>query len=69
MTNKIIDDHLEQEDLFEEWLVNYNENLKSLAQEQIEEIDKEIKSKKIMPDKVIENILNKTKSCPFIICF
>lgn len=62
MTNKIIDDHLEQEDLFEEWLVNYNENLKSLVQEQIEEIDKEIKSKKIMPDKVIENILNKTKS-------
>ncbi len=62
MTNKIIDDHLEQEDLFEEWLVNYNENLKNLVQEQIEEINKEIESKKIMPDKVIENILNKTKS-------
>lgn len=62
MTNKIIDEHLEQEDLFEEWLINYNENLKSIVQEQIEEIDKEIKSKKIMPDEVIENILKKTKS-------
>ena len=60
MTNKIIDHHLEKEDLFEEWLVNYNENLKSVVQEQIEEIDKEISSKEIMPDEVIEGILDKT---------
>ena len=60
MTNKIIDEHLEQDDLFEEWLINYNENLKCLVQKQIEEIDKEIKAKKIMPDEVIENILDKT---------
>ena len=62
MTNKIIDHHLEQDDLFEEWLINYNENLKSVVQVQIEEIDKEIKSKKIMPDDIIEGILNKTKA-------
>ncbi len=62
MTNKIIDHHLEKDDLFEEWLVNYNENLKSLVQEQIEQIDKEIRSKKIMPDEVIEGILDKTES-------
>jgi len=60
MTNKIIDHHLEKEDLFEEWLVNYNENLKSVVQEQIEEIDKEIKSKEIMPDEIIEGILDKS---------
>ena len=60
MTNKIIDHHLEQDDLFEEWLVNYNENLKSVVQEQIEEIDKEIRSKEIMPDEVIEGILEKS---------
>ena len=62
MTNRIIDHHLEKDDLFEEWLVNYNENLKSLVQEQIEEIDKEIQSKEIMPDEVIEGILDKTEA-------
>ena len=62
MTNKIIDHHLEKDDLFEEWLVNYNENLKSVVQEQIEEIDKEIRSKEIMPDEVIEGILDKTEA-------
>ncbi len=62
MTNKIIDHHLEKEDLFEEWLVNYNENLKSVVQEQIEEIDKEIKSKEIMPDEIIEGILDKSEA-------
>ena len=62
MTNKIIDHHLEKDDLFEEWLVNYNENLKTVVQEQIEEIDKEIRSKEIMPDEVIEGILDKTEA-------
>ncbi len=62
MTNKIIDHHLEKDDLFEEWLVNYNENLKSVVQEQIEEIDKEIKSKEIMPDEIIEGILDKSEA-------
>ena len=61
MTNKIIDKHLQQNDFFEEWLINYNENLKSIVQEQIEEIESTIMSKKIMPDDVIQNILNKTK--------
>ncbi|MCF6297910.1 MAG: hypothetical protein L3J08_08010, partial [Flavobacteriaceae bacterium] len=60
ITNKIINHHLEQGDLFEKWLINYNENLKSVVQEQIEQIDKEIKSKAIMPNEVIENILKKT---------
>ena len=33
-----------------------------MVKEQIEEIDKEIRSKEIMPDEVIEGILDKTGS-------
>ena len=62
MTKKIIEEHLGQEDLLEEWLVNYNKNIKTKVQEQIKEIESEINSKSIMPDDVIQNILNKTKS-------
>jgi len=62
MTNKIIDDHLQQDDFFEEWLLNYNENIKNRVQDQIDEIELEIRSKEIMPDHVIQNILDRTGS-------
>ncbi len=61
MTNKIIAQHLQNDDFLEEWLLNYNENVKNKVQEQIVEIDDEIKSKKIMTDAVIQGILDKTK--------
>ena len=61
MTNKIIDDHLLKEDFIEVWLINYNENIRTEVHEQIEEIETEIKSKKIKPNHVIDSILNKTK--------
>lgn len=61
MTKKIIDEHLEQDDLFEEWLVNLNTAIKNKVGQQMDEIDMEIKSKKVMPDEIIENILHKTK--------
>ena len=62
ITNKIIDEHLKHDDFFEEWLINYNNNLKNKVQEQIDKIELEIKSKEIMPDHIIQNILDKTKS-------
>ncbi len=62
MTNKIIDQHIQEDDIFEEWLVNYNERIKSEVRQKIEEIETEIRSKKIMPNIVIENILIKTKT-------
>lgn len=62
MTNKIIDRHLQNDDLFEEWLINLNGNIKTKVHEQIDEIDQEIKSKNIMPDEIIQNILNLTKA-------
>ncbi|MCK5637677.1 MAG: hypothetical protein KAH67_03120, partial [Flavobacteriaceae bacterium] len=61
MTNKIINEHLLKEDAIEIWLKNYNENIRSEVQEQMDEIEAEIQSKKIMPDIVIDNILSKTK--------
>jgi len=62
MTNRIIDDHMEKGDIFEEWLVNYNENIKRKVQEQIAEIELEIHSKKIMPDHIIQSILERSKA-------
>jgi NADPH-dependent glutamate synthase beta subunit-like oxidoreductase len=62
ITNKIIDEHLQHDDFFEEWLMNYNNNLKNKVQEQIDKIELEIKLKEIMPDHIIQNILDKTKS-------
>ena len=62
MTNRIIADHMEKGDIFEEWLVNYNENIKSKVQEQIAEIELEIHSKKIMPDYIIQSILERSKA-------
>ncbi len=61
MANKIIDNHLLKEDLMEVWLTNYNENIKNKVQEQMDEIEAEIKSKKIMSDSVIDTILSKTQ--------
>jgi len=61
MTNKIIDEHLQSDDFLEEWLQNINSNLKNEVKEQIEAIDDAIKSQKIMPDHLIENILNRTE--------
>ena len=69
MTKKIIEEHLGQEDLLEEWLVNYNKNIKTKVQEQIKEIESEINSKSIMPDDVIQNILNKTKSLQYRVAY
>jgi hypothetical protein len=61
MTNKIIDEHLQSDDLLEEWLQNINTNLKNKVNEQIDVIDQAIQAQKIMPDHLIENILNRTK--------
>jgi NADPH-dependent glutamate synthase beta subunit-like oxidoreductase len=61
MTNKIIDEHLQSDDLLEEWLQNINTNLKIKVNEQIDVIDQAIQAQKIMPDHLIENILNRTK--------
>ncbi len=61
MTNKIIDDHMETDDIFENWLIHYNENLKENIKEQLAEIELEIKSKKIMPNHIIQGILEKSK--------
>lgn len=61
MTNKIIDNHLLKEDSIEVWLINYNENIRNEVQEQMDEIETEIKSKQIMPDSVIDTILSKTQ--------
>jgi len=61
MTNKIIDDHIETDDIFENWLIHYNENLKEKIKEQLAEIELEIKSKKIMPDHIIQGILERSK--------
>lgn len=62
MTNKIIEEHLAKDEFFEVWLINYNNNIKSEVKEQMDEIETEIKSKNIMPDEVIQMILNKTKA-------
>ena len=62
MTNKIIDDHLQQDSFFEEWLSAYNENLTDEVKDQIGEIEKEILSKDVLSEKIIQNILNKTKA-------
>jgi len=61
MTNKIIEDHLQQSDLFEVWLENINATIKNKVKEQINEIDAEIKSKKLMPDHIIQNMLENTE--------
>jgi len=61
MTNKIINEHLLKEDAIEIWLKNYNENIRSEVQKQMDEIEAEIQSKKIMSDIVIDNILSNTK--------
>lgn len=61
MTNKIIDEHLQSDDFLEEWLQNINTNVKNEVKEQIDAIDHEIKSKELMSDHSIENILNHTK--------
>lgn len=61
MTNKIINDHLQKGDFFEEWLNEYNENLTIEVEEQMDEIEKEILSKETMPETIIQNILRKTE--------
>jgi len=38
------------------------ENIKNRVQDQIDEIELEIRSKEIMPDQVIQNILDRTGS-------
>lgn len=62
MTNKIIDNHLTKDKFFEIWLTNYNNSIKLEVQAQMDDIEMEIQSKKIMPNKVIDMILNKTKT-------
>ena len=62
MTNKIIDDHLQQDDFFETWLSCYNENLRDETKVQIDRIGKEILSKDPMPDSTIQKIISKTKA-------
>lgn len=62
MTEKIIDEHLVENDLFEEWLENLNTDICKKVDREVEEIEAFIKSQIIMPDGVIENILEKTKN-------
>ena len=61
MTNRIIEEHLEPNDLMEEWVISVNSSVKNKVQEQIDSIDEEIKSKQVMPDKVIATILSRTE--------
>ena len=61
MTKKIIDEHLLENDLFEEWLENLNTDLCKKVDGEVAGIEAFIKSQKIMPDGVIENILEKLK--------
>jgi ferredoxin--NADP+ reductase len=61
MTNRIIEEHLEQNDLMEEWVESVNTSVKNKVKEQIDSIDEEIKSKQLMSDTVIETILSRTE--------
>ncbi len=61
MIEKIIDKHLREGDLFEEWLENLNTDLCKKVDDNVKDIEAFIKAQKIMPDGVIENILKKTE--------
>ena len=60
MTKKIIDVHL-TDDAFEEWLTNLNDSIKSGVNKRIESIISEIGNRKIQPDDIIQNIIDRTK--------
>jgi len=62
MTNRIIDDHLQKDDFLEEWLSVYNENIKEEVKDQIEEMTNDLLTKDALPEKIIQNILRKTKA-------
>ena len=62
MTNRIIDDHLQKDDFLEEWLSVYNENIKEEVKGQIEDMTNDLLSKDALPEKIIQNILSKTKA-------
>ena len=62
MTNKIIDDHIEKADFFEEWLGAYNESLTGEIKDQMGEIEKEILSKDSVPDRLLQNMEDKIKT-------
>lgn len=61
MTERIIDEHLVENDLFEDWLENLNTDLRKNVDDNVKSIESYIKTQKIMPDGIIENILEKTK--------
>ncbi len=61
MTEKIIDKHLLEDDLFEDWVENLNTDLCKRVDENVEAIEAFIKIQKIMPDRIVDNILRKTK--------
>ncbi len=62
MTEKIIDKHLLENDLFEDWLENLNTDLCNRVDENVEAIEVFIKKQKIMPDRIVDNILRKSKA-------
>ncbi len=62
MTNKIIDDHIQTRDFFEEWLSVYNEGIEDDVKDQVCEIENEILVKNSMPESVFQNISDKTKA-------
>ncbi len=62
MTNKIIDDHIQTSDFFEEWLSVYNEGIEDDVKDQVCEIENEILAKNSIPEPVFQNISNKTKA-------
>ncbi len=61
MTEKIIDKHLVEGDLLEDWLENLNTDLINKVDKNVAAIESFIKTQKVIPDSIIENILIKTK--------
>ncbi len=61
MTEKIIDNDLTDE-AFEAWLINHNNNIRSMVAKQLDSIVKEISEAKIQPESLIKEILKKTDS-------
>tara|TARA_R110001592_G_scaffold345530_1_gene637478 strand:- start:445 stop:1836 length:1392 start_codon:yes stop_codon:yes gene_type:complete len=59
MTQLIIDNHL-TEDAFEKWLINYNNQLKKEVHQQIHSIMDEISEYKIQPEKITQEICDRT---------
>ena len=60
MTMKIIDKHL-TDDAFEKWLVNLNESIKNDVAQNIDSIIDKIKNRDILPDDIIQRIIDKTQ--------